>query len=69
MSLNDILNAVKLENEEEIVVPNDTFKVTDKKIFSNIDLLDANIGQTNVKILGIGGAGNNIVSYLNKSRG
>jgi cell division GTPase FtsZ len=69
MSLNDILNNIQTENEEEIQYKNNTPEITSTQLF-NDDLggLEDTIGVTNIKVIGVGGAGTNIVSYLAENK-
>lgn len=66
MDINDLLNNVLLNNEDDKKTSTNSNKQNKK--FSNFDIDDENIGKINIKILGIGGAGNNIISFLNKPK-
>jgi cell division GTPase FtsZ len=67
MAIEDILNQVITEkeedNEQKLFVGSKT-----KKVSCNFDLDDETLGVPNIKIFGVGGAGNNIVEYLGKLR-
>ncbi|MDR1850761.1 MAG: cell division FtsZ family protein [Mycoplasmataceae bacterium] len=63
MSLNDVLDSVITEKND-----NNVFETQARKISCNFDVEDETLGLPNIKILGIGGAGNNIIDYLGKIR-
>jgi cell division GTPase FtsZ len=69
MSLDDILNNIQTTNEEEPEYKNNTPEITSTQLF-NDDLggLEDSVGVTNIKVIGVGGAGTNIVSFLSENK-
>jgi hypothetical protein len=63
MSLNDVIDSVVTEKDDSNV-----FETKTRKISCNFDVEDETLGLPNIKIFGVGGAGNNIIDYLGKIR-
>jgi cell division GTPase FtsZ len=68
MAIEDILNQVITDNEEKNNEQKIFVGAKTKKVSCNFDLDDETLGVPNIKIFGVGGAGNNIVEYLGKLR-
>ncbi|MDR2821485.1 MAG: hypothetical protein LBV53_00840 [Mycoplasmataceae bacterium] len=68
MAIEDILNQVITDNEEKSNEQKIFVGAKTKKVSCNFDLDDETLGVPNIKIFGVGGAGNNIVEYLGKLR-
>jgi len=68
MAIKDVLNNVSIDGDVTENKVKDDFKV--EKIFNcNFDTNDEKLGVPQIKLFGIGGAGNNIISHIWKSRG
>jgi cell division GTPase FtsZ len=69
MAIDDILNSVHLnEQDAKKDIVSETSFEKKETVSCNFDIGDESIGLPNVKIFGVGGAGNNIISYLEKIR-
>jgi cell division GTPase FtsZ len=64
MGIKDIIDTINVDGSE----PNN-YTVITKKVNFNFDVEDEKLGVPKIKIFGIGGAGNNIINFLEKLRG
>jgi len=67
MSIKDVLNEVDVNGEVDQTIVATENKI--EKVYTcNFDISNEKLGVPNIKLIGIGGAGNNIISFIEKKR-
>jgi cell division GTPase FtsZ len=66
--LKDITNQLKVDEKSELFEQKIDVNKRTNSLFNNLDDIEDGLGQFNVKVFGVGGAGCNVIEHMIKSR-